>query len=245
MKFLKVGEIAKRAGVSVRTLHHYDQIGLLSPSDTSEAGHRLYNAADVERLQHIASLKSMGFSLERIDQSLDREGTTLLGILKMQEELVAQQLMSLKRIHEQLRLLLQRLNRHENPSINELLLLMKEMKNMETWKKQYTAEQIKTLHDRYEKYPDQVKEVEKAWPILFKQFEDAMKKGLAPDSSEVQVLAKKAQHFIDLFTGGDKAIEANLDKAYQQNQESALKSWGVSKEVFEYATKARKHLNRA
>jgi len=198
----------------------------------------------VERLQHIASLKSMGFSLERIAQSLDDKGTTLLGTFKMQEELVAQQLASLKRVHEQLRLLLHRLNHHESPSINELLLLMKEMKNMESWKKQYTDEQIKKLQDRYEKYPDQVKEVEKAWPNLFKQFEEAMKKGLSPDSSEVQVLAKKAQHFIDLFTGGDKAIEANLDKAYQENQENALKSWGVSPEVFEYATKAKKHLNR-
>jgi DNA-binding transcriptional MerR regulator len=244
MKLLKIGEIAKRAGVSVRTLHHYDQIGLLCPSDSSESGHRLYNAADVERLQHIASLKSMGFSLEGISRCLEDKNSTLLRTFEMQEEVVSQQLETLKSVHGQLRAMLQKLRHRENLSTNELLELMKEMKIMESWKNQYTSEQIKSLQDRYQKYPEQVKEVEKAWPILFKQFEDAMKKGLDPASSEVQELAQKAQHFIDLFTGGDKAIEANLNKGYQQNQEGALKVWGVSREVFEYASKARTILNR-
>src|SRR6185437_7437894 len=227
MKALKIGEIAKRAEVSVRTLHHYDQIGLLSPSDMSGAGHRLYNQADVERLQHIVSLKSLGFSLEGIARCLNDKSNTLLSTFRMQEELVTKKLEGLKKIHEKLRLMLHRLDRHESLRTNEMLLLIKELKQMEMWKKQYTSEQLKTLQDRYEKYPDQVKEVEKAWPILFKQFEDAMKKGLSPTSDEAQMLAKKAQHFIDLFTGGDKAIEANLDKTYQENQENALKSWGV------------------
>jgi len=243
MKLLKVGEIAKRAGVSVRTLHHYDQIGLLCPSDSSESGHRLYNAADVERLQHIASLKSMGFSLEGIARCLEDKNSTLLRTFEIQEQVVSQQLQTLKGVHGQLRAMLHKLRHRENLSTNELLELMKEMKIMESWKNNYTPEQIKALQDRYERYSDQAKEVEKAWPILFKQFEDAMKKGLDPASSQVQELAKKAQAYIDLFTGGDKAIEANLNKAYQQNQESALTTWGVSKEVFEYASKARKIFN--
>jgi DNA-binding transcriptional MerR regulator len=51
----KVGELAKRTGVSVRALHHYDEIGLLSPSHRSEAGYRLYTEIDVARLQQIRS----------------------------------------------------------------------------------------------------------------------------------------------------------------------------------------------
>ena len=63
----KVGELAERTGLTVRTLHHYDAIGLLSPSGRTGSnhgsGHRLYTAADVARLQQILSLKMLGFSI--------------------------------------------------------------------------------------------------------------------------------------------------------------------------------------
>src|SRR5918997_4321044 len=68
----KVGELAERAGLSVRTLHYYDEIGLLSPSQRTEAGHRLYTAGDVVRLQQVKSLKHLGFGLEEIRDSLYR-----------------------------------------------------------------------------------------------------------------------------------------------------------------------------
>ena len=68
----KVGELARRTGLSVRTLHHYDAIGLLSPSHRTEAGHRLYAADDAVRLQQILSLRQLGFSLEEVCACLDR-----------------------------------------------------------------------------------------------------------------------------------------------------------------------------
>src|SRR5207253_6889404 len=72
----KVGELAARTGLTVRTLHHYDAIGLLSPSGRTGSnhgsGHRLYTAADVARLQQILSLKMLGFGLEQIREYLTR-----------------------------------------------------------------------------------------------------------------------------------------------------------------------------
>jgi DNA-binding transcriptional MerR regulator len=59
----KVGELAERTGVSVRTLHHYDEIGLLSPPWRTEVGHRLYSVRDILRLQQIRSLRALGFGL--------------------------------------------------------------------------------------------------------------------------------------------------------------------------------------
>src|SRR5436853_6916 len=56
----KVGQLAKRTGISVRTLHHYDQIGLLTPSHRTESGHRLYDRDDVVRLQQIVMLRQRG-----------------------------------------------------------------------------------------------------------------------------------------------------------------------------------------
>ena len=58
---VQVGELAKRTGLTVRMLHHYDEIGLLKPSMHTEAGYRLYTAADVVRLQQVLSLRSLAF----------------------------------------------------------------------------------------------------------------------------------------------------------------------------------------
>jgi DNA-binding transcriptional MerR regulator len=85
-----VGEAAKLAKVSVRTLHHYDDMGLLAPSDHSEAGYRLYSVDDLERLQQIMLFRELGFSLDDIrsivlDPSYDRAEA-----LKAQRNLLAE-----------------------------------------------------------------------------------------------------------------------------------------------------------
>lgn len=68
--FLTVGQVAKKMGVTVRTLQYYDRVGVLSPSAESEGGRRLYTEKDFIRLHQILSLKSLGFSLEDIKQRL-------------------------------------------------------------------------------------------------------------------------------------------------------------------------------
>ncbi|SMQ87040.1 MerR HTH family regulatory protein [Bacillus sp. OV166] len=69
----KIGELAKQTGLSIRTLHHYDQIGLLSPSMYTESGHRIYNEIDIAKLQQIMSLKQLDFSLEKIKEVIENQ----------------------------------------------------------------------------------------------------------------------------------------------------------------------------
>src|SRR5262245_60095624 len=74
-----VKAVSKIAGVSVRTLHHYDEIGLLKPSSHSAAGYRLYVEKDLERLQQVLFFKELGFDLKEIkrilaDPDFDRRG---------------------------------------------------------------------------------------------------------------------------------------------------------------------------
>ena len=64
--FMTVGEVAKKMGVTVRTLQYYDKEGLLSPSAESDGGRRLYTDKDLVMLNQIISLKSLGFSLDDI-----------------------------------------------------------------------------------------------------------------------------------------------------------------------------------
>ena len=74
---MKVGDLAKQTGVSVRTLHYYDEIGLLSPSGRTETGYRLYAKDDIIRLQQIVSLREIGLSLDEIRGCLEQRNFSI------------------------------------------------------------------------------------------------------------------------------------------------------------------------
>lgn len=79
-----VGAVARLAGVSIRTLHHYDEIGLLSPGDRSDAGYRQYTDRDLERLQQILLLRELGLGLDEVGRVLDDPGYDRLAALRSQ-----------------------------------------------------------------------------------------------------------------------------------------------------------------
>ncbi|MFC7241521.1 MerR family transcriptional regulator [Catellatospora aurea] len=83
-----VGKVAGLAGVTVRTLHHYDEIGLLSPSERSATGYRRYVDADLERLQQILYYRELQFSLEEIAAILDDPQSDATAHLRRQHELL-------------------------------------------------------------------------------------------------------------------------------------------------------------
>ncbi len=84
-----VGQVAKAAGVTIRTLHHYDEIGLLSPSGRSSAGYRSYEDADLERLQLIRYYRELGFPLDEIAAILDDPSSDPAEHLRRQHELLS------------------------------------------------------------------------------------------------------------------------------------------------------------
>ena len=84
----RVSEFAEKAGVTVRTLHHYDRLGLLQPSGRTEAGYRLYGDRDFARLQQIVTLKFIGLPLKQIKDLLDRGDLDLAATLRLQRRLL-------------------------------------------------------------------------------------------------------------------------------------------------------------
>jgi DNA-binding transcriptional MerR regulator len=94
----KVKEVADLVGVSVRTLHHYDQIGLLKPESVSPAGYRLYTDHDLERLQQILFFKEIGFDLHKIKQILDSPGFDRRHALHTHRELLMEKKKRLEEI---------------------------------------------------------------------------------------------------------------------------------------------------
>ncbi len=86
----KISEVAKLSGVSVRMLHHYDNIGLLIPSEKSDKNYRLYSDEDVKRLYQILIFKELEFSLKEIKNILDDENFDREKALRLQRELIVE-----------------------------------------------------------------------------------------------------------------------------------------------------------
>ncbi|MGR7024827.1 MerR family transcriptional regulator [Geodermatophilus sp. URMC 62] len=89
---MNVGEVAALAGVTVRTLHHYDRIGLLSPSGRTAAGYRRYSAADLDRLHQVLLYRELGFPLEEVATLLDDPSADPAEHLRRQHRLLRDRL---------------------------------------------------------------------------------------------------------------------------------------------------------
>lgn len=95
-----VGQVSTFAGVTVRTLHHYDKAGLLSPSDRSHAGYRLYNEADLVRLQQILFYRELGFPLDEIAAILKDPQVNPLERLRARQRELNEEIARLQRLAE-------------------------------------------------------------------------------------------------------------------------------------------------
>lgn len=97
---LKVNEVSKLTGVTVRTLHYYDEIGLLKPSEITESGYRLYDDSVLEKLQQILFFRELDFSLDEIGKIMSNPQYDKNEGLRKQEELLLQKRHRLDRLIE-------------------------------------------------------------------------------------------------------------------------------------------------
>lgn len=179
MLLLKVGELATRTGLTVRTLHHYDTIGLLKPSARSEAGYRLYNQDDVARLHAIQALRHMGLSLADVRDMLERGGEGLGDTVARQIRALGHEITQARELQARLQLLQERLAAGSAPDMADWL---NTLSLMNTFSKYFSAAEIKRILDNR-------KAQSAVWEPLIAEVRVAMEKQLAADTQPVQSLA--------------------------------------------------------
>jgi DNA-binding transcriptional MerR regulator len=210
---LKVGEVAKKTGMSVRALHHYDEIGLLSPSHRSEAGYRLYTLQDLLQLQKIKSLSQLGFTLEAIKNILKNAETPLLSVLQQHIQILSDKIEQQQVLIRRLQKLANTLEQNQEPSIT---LIYETLKETIMFEKYYTEDQLNTLSERKKQFSaNDFKQVEQEWQDIFNQFTKLFQEKKPASCPEAQELAKRSQKLISMFTGGDPAMEQSLKTMYE------------------------------
>src|SRR5438132_3241191 len=191
---LKVGELAKRTGLTIRTLHHYDEIGLLKPSLHTEAGHRLYTAADVARLQQVVSLRQLGFSLEEIRNCLDRPGFSPLEVIRLHVARLREQMQLQRQLCERLEALAEHFRPAGEVSADAFLQTIEVMTMIENY---YTPEQLEFLRQGREEAAaagvDVAKQGQADWAALLDEYRAELEKGTDPADPKLLPLEKRRQ----------------------------------------------------
>lgn len=123
----KVGALAQITGLTVRALHHYDRIGLLTPSRRSSSGHRLYTAEDVARLYRISVLRRLGFPLDQIADVLGDPGWELRAAVERHLEVTQRRAEMTARLCVRLAGMATELASRDHPSATELFAILEEM----------------------------------------------------------------------------------------------------------------------
>jgi DNA-binding transcriptional MerR regulator len=227
----KIGELARRTGLTVRTLHHYDEIGLLSPAERSDGGHRVYDEADVQRLYRIVSLRSLGFPLDAIAQALDSQAfdpkEAVDDHLRRLEAQIAQE----QQLLDKLRMLRQRLD------ADDFLTTIEELTMRERY---YTPEQLDQLEQRRQALgEDAIKDVEREWGEIFATLKQEMDKGTDPADPRLRPIGERSRELLEMFTGGDPGIQASLKRMYETEGPEKASRGMADPAVFEYLAQVR------
>lgn len=208
-------EFAKRAGVTIRALHHYDRLGLLTPSGRTAAGYRLYTDRDLVRLEQIVALKFIGFPLSQIRELLSRKDLDVLSALREQRRIITHKREHLERAIcaiERAERALASGETSDWESFRKIIEVIQMQTRKEWMKKYYTEEQLENLRKHWS--PEVQAESERGWKELARDVEAAIASGQTPQSDTGRKLAGRRQQLLDMFTGGDPGIAASLQKLY-------------------------------
>jgi DNA-binding transcriptional MerR regulator len=240
---LKVGELARRTGLTVRTLHHYDEIGLLRPSLYTEAGYRLYTAGDVARLQQVLSLRQLGFSLDEVRNCLDRPGFAPLDVITLHLARLREQIELQGKLCERLERLAVHLRAAGEVSADEFLNAIEEMTMLEKLREKYfTPEQLQSIKTAGEQLgKEQLEQKQEAWAELIALIQTEMDQGTDPADARVQELARRWQELLNWSTGGDPGIQQAMKRLWEEQGDNLAATFGSkydSRPIWGYISKA-------
>lgn len=230
---MTVNEVAKLTGVSIRTLQYYDSIGLLPPTDYSEAGYRLYDDTAMERLQQILLFRELEFPLKEIKMIVDAPDFDRDKALEQQIELL-----TMKKEH--LENLITFARKVKTTGVNKMDLNVFDTTKMDEYAKKAKEQwgQTKEYKEYEEKTSSQsLDSQKKEWQDLMLIFVEFGKmKDKEPDSEEVQLEVKKLQEYIsEHFYKCTKEILKGLGAMYASGgefTENIDKAAGVGTAVF-------------
>jgi len=211
----RVHEFAALVGVTARTLHHYDRVGLLKPLRT-QSGYRIYAHRHLERLEQIIALKFVGLSLKQIQDVLDHNALDLSEALRSQRRILEQRKQQLDRAIAAIGEAEAAFDSGQRPNsaLLKKIIEVLEMENNQEWLMSYYSEDArKAIRERGQTLSkEQQEQVASEWQQLYRDIDAVAEKD--PASPEAQALAARWMKLIESFTGGNAEVLEGMKKLY-------------------------------
>ncbi|MFE9335652.1 MerR family transcriptional regulator [Streptomyces sp. NPDC007063] len=217
---LTVGQVSARLEVTVRALHHWDEIGLARPSLRTAGGYRLYTAADLERLHRVVVYREIGLGLDRIQAVLDDSAADVPGALRAQRAQVAERIARLQRLSAGLDRMI---DAHENG----LLLTTEQQATLfgPDWNPDWAAQARKEYGDTAQwrqfaersasRGPEEWQAVAEAVADLDRALAEAMEAGVAPGSPEAGHLVERHREVFAAYFPLTRQMQVCLARRYE------------------------------
>ncbi len=232
----KIGELAKRVGLTVRALHHYDRIGLFSPSRITESGHRLYSDEDLRVLQQILTLKQLGLSLEEVKGMIANPEYNPLEVLQMQLSRLEQQIDTLTGLKLRIQQIYDHLNVGSTATSEQFMTAMRLM-NM-SHSRHFNPEQVKLLRNRYLSADrnETINGFAKGQRLL-DEFRASLGQGKQPEDPDVLALARRWKDETERYLPMDESFIRSIEGYYRENPDEGL-VYGMDGELYAFIKKA-------
>ena len=226
---IQVGELAKRAGITVRTLHHYEQTGVLLPSARSAAGYRLYNLADVQRLHMIQALAKAGLELAEIRDYLEQESLSLTELLDAQITLLDKQLRSIHTLRDRLVELRAGLLDDATPDLESWLQTLELMNMYDRW---FSKEELQQLPFAVQK--DALSAI---WSGLVAEANALLEYHIPVTDERAKDLATRWMERLEQDTAGKPEFLTRLNEMHSVEPQMQVQT-GITPEMTDYITRA-------
>ena len=221
---LKVGELARRSGLTVRTLHHYDEIGLLAPSGRSESGYRLYSQADVARLHSIQALRQFGLALADIGGVLDGAGAAPELVIAQQLQALDREIAHATELRGRLELMREALAKGGEPTVQDWLDVLGEMA---AFGKYFSVAEIKAIFAGWRR-------TEADWQVLQRETRALMAAGIAPDTPDVQPMARRWMSLTLSWMNSDFNLIERWDQMVRREPHAVIGRNAPPQDMIEY-----------
>ncbi|ANY05582.1 MerR family transcriptional regulator [Pseudonocardia sp. HH130630-07] len=231
---MKVGELARATGLTVRTLHHWEERGLVVPSARTHSGHRVYDDGDVRRVYQVVALRELGLPLDAVGELL--ASGSFAAVLTAHLQQVDDRLAALRSLRSTLSGVVDRLREAPDPTPSDVLMMIDEVSRVnDTFAQYFTPDQVAALQAARADGETTAAQ----WPDVIAGIRAEMAAGTDPADPRVQALAARWAELLAGFHRGEPELREQLFRMRAENATEVVAAGGPDQAMIDYVERAR------
>lgn len=228
--YIKIGDLATMTGTTVRTLHYYDEIGLLKPVQVTEKGHRLYNMQSITELYKIMSMKDIGFNLDEIKDLIKSKNVNFIDLIEIQLANVQEEIAQKQILFSKLLKLKQKIKDNQNLSSEDFQEMIPYI-NLSA-DKYFTKEQLDELKNRLKSFNPET-DAALEWVDFISKLTYCYKNKFTRTHLIARECVEYWNNLTNKLIGKDKHMKDSIFEFHASQKNTQLR-YGLTNELYKY-----------